>query len=113
MLRRALSVERRVAVTLWCLATPSEYRTIAHLFGIARSTVCEIVHETCQCIVDILMEDYIKFPSGDRLDLTVDEFKTKWGVPSALEPSMAPMCQYQRHTFYILTITIVRGGTPC
>ena len=81
VLRRALSVERRVAVTLWCLATPTEYRTIAHLFGIARSTVCEIVHETCQCIIDILMVDYIKFPSGDRLNQTVHEFKTKWGVP--------------------------------
>ena len=77
VLRRPLSVERRVAVTLWCLATPTEYRTIAHLFGIARSTVCEIVHETCQCILDVLMKDYIKFPSGDRLDRTVNEFKVK------------------------------------
>ena len=81
VLQRALSVERRVAVTLWCLATPTEYRTIAHLFGIARSTVCGIVHETCQCILDVLMVDYTKFPSGDRLNQTVDEFKTKWGVP--------------------------------
>ena len=81
VLRKSLSVERRVAVTLWCLATPTEYQTIAHLFGIARSTVCEIVHETCHCIVDALMKDYIKFPYADRLDRVVDEFKIKWGVP--------------------------------
>ena len=67
MLRKALSVERRAAVTLWCLATPTEYWTIAHLFGIARSTVCEIVYETCHCIVDVLMKDYINFPNGDDL----------------------------------------------
>ena len=94
VLRRALSVERRVAVTLWCLATPTEYRTIAHLFGIARSTVCGIVHETCQCILDVLMVDYIKFPSGDRLNQTVDEFKTKWGVPQcfgAIDGSHVPI----------------------
>ena len=36
----------RVAITLWCLAKPTEYRTIAHLFGLTRSTVCEVVHET-------------------------------------------------------------------
>ena len=48
-----------------------------HLFGIAHSTVCGIVHETCQCILDVLMVDYIKFPSSDRLNQTVDEFKTK------------------------------------
>jgi len=70
-----------VAVTLWCLATPTEYRTIAHLFGIARSTVCEIVHETCRCIVEVLLEDYVKFPCGVQLDHVVDEFKEKWGVP--------------------------------
>ena len=81
MLRKSLSVERRVAVTLWCLATPTEYQTIAHLFGIARSTVCKIVHETCHCIVDVLIKDYIKFPYADRLDHVVDEFKIKWGVP--------------------------------
>ena len=94
VLRRALSVEHRVAVTLWCLATPTEYRTIAHLFGIARSTVCGIVHETCQCILDVLMVDYIKFPSGDRLNQTVDEFKTKWGVPQcfgAIDGSHIPI----------------------
>ena len=51
VMRRPLSVQRRVAVSLWCLATPTEYRTVAHLFGIRRSTVCEIVHETCRAIV--------------------------------------------------------------
>ena len=42
------------------------------VFGIARSTVCGIAHETCQCILDALMEDYIKFPSGDGLNQTVE-----------------------------------------
>ena len=50
-LRNAISVEKRVVVTLWCLATPYEYRTIVHLFGIARSTVSEIVQETCKLLV--------------------------------------------------------------
>ena len=67
LLRKCLSVERRIAVTLWCLATPTEYRTIAHLFGIACSTVCETVHEVCHCIVDVLLNEYIKFPSGNAL----------------------------------------------
>ena len=33
-MRQAISVEKRLAVTLWCLATPAEYRTIGYLFGI-------------------------------------------------------------------------------
>ena len=72
-----LSVEQQVAATLWCLATPTEYQTIAHLFGIACSTVSETVHEVCHCIVDVLLNEYIKSPSDNRLDCIVDEFKTK------------------------------------
>ena len=48
---RCVSTERRVAITLWVLATPSEYRSVAHLFGVARCTVCKIVRDTCIAIV--------------------------------------------------------------
>ena len=51
-LRQAISVERCVAVGLWCLATPSEYQTIGHLFGIARSTLCRIMQEVVDSIVN-------------------------------------------------------------
>ncbi|XP_065892383.1 uncharacterized protein [Dysidea avara] len=81
VMRRSISVQQRVAITLWCLATPAEYRTISHLFGVARSSVCEIVHETCNAIVDVLLKEYIKFPTGRDLDQTVNLFKSKWGVP--------------------------------
>ena len=73
-------LQRRVATCPWCLATPIEYHTLAHLFGISRSTVCNIVHETCRAIAKMLIKEYIKFTSGDDLDRVVDEFKTKWVV---------------------------------
>ena len=66
-MQQAISVQQRVAITLWCLATPAEYRTIAHLFGVARSTVCEIVHEASSAIVRNLMTTYIKIPTGNQL----------------------------------------------
>ena len=40
-MRRCVSTQRRVAITLWVLATPSEYRSVAHLFGAPRCTVCK------------------------------------------------------------------------
>ena len=49
--RKSISVETRVAVTLWFLTTPAEYRTNSHLFGIGRSTVCCIVHHTVKAII--------------------------------------------------------------
>lgn len=79
-MRKAVPIEKRIAITLWCLATPVEYRTIAHLFGVGRSTVCMIVQETCACIVEVLQKQYINFPSGDSLKDVVRGFETKWGM---------------------------------
>lgn len=83
-MRRSISVEQRVAITLWCLATPAEYRTVAHLFSVARSTVCAIVHETCKTIVTELLTTYIKFPSGNQLDRVIDGFRDKRRVPQCV-----------------------------
>ena len=74
-MRNSISLEKRIAVTLWCLATTVEYRTIAHLFGISRSSVCLIVQNTCRAIVRRLMPAYIKFPSGDALEAVVHCFQ--------------------------------------
>lgn len=81
---KAICVEKRVAITLWCLATPYEYCTVAHLFGVACSTVCEIVQETCQAIVCNLMQDYIRFPTGEALKAVVEGFEEKWGFPQCI-----------------------------
>ena len=75
VLRRAILVEMRVAVTLRCLATPCENRTIAHLFGIAWLTVCEIVKETCSLIVATLLHKYVCFPTGEKLEELVSTFE--------------------------------------
>ena len=91
-MRKAISVEQRLAVTLWCLATPCEYRTIAHPFGIARSTVCEVVQETCTIIVQTLLHKYIQFPRGNQLHEDIEGFLTKWGVPHRHKRWMAWEC---------------------
>ena len=42
IMRRAVSTEKRVALTLWFLATGADYRTVGHLFGVSKSTVCVV-----------------------------------------------------------------------
>ena len=54
-------VEHKIVITLWCLATCGEYCTIGHLFGIARCTVCAIVHDTQKALVNTLKSQYIRF----------------------------------------------------
>ena len=80
-MRMAVTVEHRLAITLWCLATCCEYRTIGHLFGLARSTVCVIVHDTCTAIVNTLQSQYIQFPTGQHLTNVIEGFKSKWNIP--------------------------------
>ena len=75
--RKAISLRKRVAITLWVLATTVEYRTVGHLFGVARCTVCCIVKETCKAIVSVLLHKYIIFPIGEDFDTTMQGFLEK------------------------------------
>ena len=59
-MRRCITVEKRVAITLWFLANNSEYCTIGHLFGISKSSVCKIRQEVCRAIVKLLLNKYIR-----------------------------------------------------
>ena len=81
-MRQPISVEERVAVTLWYLSTGSEFRTVAWLFGISKSSVCLIVRETCEAIVHVLQKQMIKLPKGDILDQVIEGFEFRWGFPN-------------------------------
>jgi len=82
-LRDAISVEQRVAICIWCLATNVEYRTAAHLFGVSRSSVCLIVNSVCKAIVELLMPKYIQLPrNNEELLELVKGFKDSWGFPN-------------------------------
>ena len=66
-LRKPVSVEERVAVTIWKLTTNIEYRTLASLFGLGRSTVGKTVVETSHAISTHLLPQYVKILDGDKL----------------------------------------------
>ena len=80
-MRKAIPVEQRVALTLWFLATGTDFRTIGHLFGVSKSTVCVVTKQVCNALVSILLPKNIRFPSGDGLREVVDGFKHKFGFP--------------------------------
>ena len=79
-MRKAIPVEKRIAVALWRLSTNVEYRTIGHVFGISRSTMCVIVHEIFNKVLTP-MYMYIKIPTGQQQRETVDLFENKWVLP--------------------------------
>ena len=44
VMRQAIPLEQRVAIALWRMATNSEYRNIAHLFGVSRHFPFQTFH---------------------------------------------------------------------
>lgn len=116
--RKAVSVEARVAVTIWRLASNVEYRTIAGLFGLGRSTVCEIVLDTCEMIAKYLMPKYVRIPQGDSLQEVVRGFEDRWGFPQtvgAIDGSHIPILKpiksasdyYNRKGYYSILMQAV------
>ena len=77
-LRETISVEQRVAVTIWKLPSNTEYRTLAGMFGIGRSTANEIVNDTAKQIVTHLLPKYAKIPNGDQLREIVEGLNLFW-----------------------------------
>uniref|UniRef100_A0A8C8RH98 Putative nuclease HARBI1 n=1 Tax=Pelusios castaneus TaxID=367368 RepID=A0A8C8RH98_9SAUR len=54
-MRSAISVEKRVAIALWKLATPDCYRSVANQFGVGRSTVGIALSQVCRAINRLLL----------------------------------------------------------
>ena len=59
--RRAVKIERRVAIALWRLATGSSYRNISKVFGVGRSTASEITNKFCSLLKQKAAQ-FIQFP---------------------------------------------------
>ncbi|XP_039337474.1 protein ANTAGONIST OF LIKE HETEROCHROMATIN PROTEIN 1-like [Mauremys reevesii] len=49
-MRSPLPVQKRVAITVWKLATPDCYRSVAKQFGVGKSTVGKVVAEVTEAI---------------------------------------------------------------
>ncbi|XP_011404428.1 PREDICTED: protein ALP1-like, partial [Amphimedon queenslandica] len=117
-LRCAITVELRVAITIWFLSTGTPYRVLAHLFGVSRSSICLIIRQVCTAIVKVLMRKYIKYPSGSALISVIDGFKAKCGFPNcggAIDGSHIPISSpvefhsdyYNRKGWYSMIIQAV------
>lgn len=117
-MRKAITPEKRIALTLWFLSTGSDYRTISHLFGVSKPTVCLVVKEICTAIVDTLLSKYIHIPGGAALQETIQRFEFEYGFPQCagvvdgshipiISPQECPADYYNRKGFH----SIILQGT--
>jgi hypothetical protein len=100
VMREPVEIERRVAVTIWRLATNIEYRTLGELFGLGRSTVGKIVLETCEAIAQNLLQVYVQFPKDQVLSQVMHGFENKSGFPQtagAIDGAHIPIIRPQEN----------------
>ena len=68
-------------MTLWFLSTGVDYRTVGHLFGVSRSSVCVVTKHVTTSIVRLLLPKYMCIPTGSALQEVVQGFKRNHGFP--------------------------------
>ena len=76
----AITAKRRLALTLYYLASTAEYKTIANSFGVSRSFVCVCIREVC-CAITKRLSKVITFPRRQDLREIIDGYEQKWGFP--------------------------------
>ncbi|XP_058980672.1 putative nuclease HARBI1 [Musca domestica] len=76
-MREAIPLEKRVAIGLYTLGSSAEYRTIANMFGVGKSTVCKILLQFCNEVWRILAPIYLKnFPlTREKIEVLCQEFE--------------------------------------
>ena len=82
-----------------------EYRTLGHLFGIGRSTACDITREVICAVNEVLLPRYLTFPKGRAMEKVISGFRENWNLPQcagAIDGSHIPIIGPQEnHTdFY-------------
>lgn len=83
--REPISVEKKVAVTLYYLAEEGRYRKVANAFGISRASVSIIVRTVTTIIVAQLREMFIRLPhTAEEVKNSVEGFQRVHGFPNCL-----------------------------
>lgn len=82
--RHCVPLTKRVAIALWKLATGSEHRTIAHLFGVSRATVCRCVQDFCAAAETLLAPGYKRIPDESTFSKMAAYNERRWGLPQCV-----------------------------
>ncbi|CAN7977956.1 unnamed protein product [Ixodes persulcatus] len=83
-MKTAITVEKRVAISLYRLCSTAEERTIGHLFAVGQSVVNETYREFCDVVIEELEARTITMIRNEDLDNHMREFQGVLGFPNAI-----------------------------
>ena len=80
-----LNLEKRIAITLYCLQDQGSMKMTANTFGIASCTVGEVVHEICQILSKYIGPKIVEFPvSKQEVAEATGHFLQKFGFSQVI-----------------------------
>ena len=77
-----LQLDHRITIAVYWVASSAEYRTIASLFGVGKSTVHKCIHGVCTAMAENILDKYVQFPADDDLQHAIEIFDNTWGFPN-------------------------------
>lgn len=82
--RKPLSVEKKVAVALYYLASCCEYRVVGNVFGIHKSTVWKCLHAVIEAINTILLHKWITMPDETECKVISSFYEDVTNIPQII-----------------------------
>lgn len=82
-LKNLISVEKRVALVLYAFATGADYRIVAELFGVSRTSVCKFMKRFADSVIEKFGNKLIALPTSLS---EYDEIRRKFKLVSNMPP---------------------------
>ena len=83
--QRPLDEGLMLAITMRYLATGQSYRSLMYGFRVAHNTICGVVKEVCQAILDEYEDDILSAPAtAQQWEDIADQFATRWNFHNVL-----------------------------
>ena len=83
--RESISPEERITLTLRYLASGDSQQSMAFNFRLGRTTVCNIIQETCEAIWIAVNQDFVVSPQSEQDWKEISaKFYEEWDFPNCL-----------------------------
>ena len=83
--RQCVTSGERLAITLRFLATGDSYPSLQALFRVSVSTICKLIPETCQALIEVYSEELIILPETEySWKQVANRFSVRWNFHNTL-----------------------------